>query len=631
MESTDLLNCAVRVKEEHSYASFVKNDENSAHTDQKIDIKLESVSDEEMQIVFERQDVKIKINSSAVKQIYEDSKNHLQIKKDNDDYKTQNVIKREPKAEVKQEFFDYVSEELNLSSDCEYNEDMEIIFECRDVKPKVDLSVVKKNDDESKNFLKNIGDEIKKIIKTETMKMVKEEILGEDAEEWKLNLDSEYDSDMKIVFQCEDVKLKVELPVVKKNDDDSKNSLWNIKKSAGEEIKKITKTETMKKVKEEILGDCAEEWELNLDSENDSDMKIVFQCEDVKLKVELSSLEKIDNRSIDHLRNFKVRDCSKTQDIIETTARVKQEFVGDVKKSNIDKKNKNRRITKKFNDTQCEICGRNFSGKSNLKKHVKVVHHSLVYSCDLCTKTFSLKNNLEAHILRAHGYTSKESSNACETCSQKFLFKSNLNRHYQSIHLRIPHPCDVCGKKFSSKSSLTIHIKAKHKGIKRTCDVCGKKFSTKTNLKTHVDSIHIKHPCDVCGKKFTDKGNLRVHVHSVHSGYNCTCDICQRTFTQKRSLKNHIVVVHGNTHALYPCRTCGKTFLYTSSLGHHENSKHKGVRHKCDTCKKQYRRKDCLRNHIDGLHNGVRYECNICGKNISDRNNFRYHMNRMHR
>uniref|UniRef100_A0ABD2VWL3 C2H2-type domain-containing protein n=1 Tax=Trichogramma kaykai TaxID=54128 RepID=A0ABD2VWL3_9HYME len=136
MESSDLLNCAIRVKQESSHVSLVQNysemidekpdlknfkllsfsPENSNHTLQKCEENHGSELDDEVEIVVECEDVKPNFDILAVKKIDDYSPNHLRNVIDSDD-KTLNVIKIEPPGEVKKEIICDVTEESNLKLD----------------------------------------------------------------------------------------------------------------------------------------------------------------------------------------------------------------------------------------------------------------------------------------------------------------------------------------------------------------------------------------------------------------------------------------------------------------------------------------------------------------------------------
>ncbi len=56
----------------------------------------------------------------------------------------------------------------------------------------------------------------------------------------------------------------------------------------------------------------------------------------------------------------------------------------------------------------------------------------------------------------------------CEQCGKVFSKKGHLDRHVRTIHMGMKEssrPCPYCGKVFSTKSSLEPHIEMVHKGV----------------------------------------------------------------------------------------------------------------------------------------------------------------------
>ncbi|XP_014229546.1 GDNF-inducible zinc finger protein 1-like [Trichogramma pretiosum] len=126
METSDILNCAVRVKEEPSDEPDLQNfllssfpRDNSTHTIQKREVNYGTELDDEVKIIVECEDVKPDFNLLAVNKIHDYSTNYLQNAKDGNSYKTRNSIKIKAAQEVKQEFVGDDAEESNRDFDCE--------------------------------------------------------------------------------------------------------------------------------------------------------------------------------------------------------------------------------------------------------------------------------------------------------------------------------------------------------------------------------------------------------------------------------------------------------------------------------------------------------------------------------
>lgn len=104
----------------------------------------------------------------------------------------------------------------------------------------------------------------------------------------------------------------------------------------------------------------------------------------------------------------------------------------------------------------CEICGKDFTSKSNLITHAKMhlpLEQRKHYACYICKMIFSYKKSMIHHMQLHSG---KKIIFQCAVCLSHFSRKDALQRH-SLIHLgKLPHQCQTCGKGFRTKFNLKV-------------------------------------------------------------------------------------------------------------------------------------------------------------------------------
>ncbi|XP_011860144.1 PREDICTED: zinc finger protein 226-like [Vollenhovia emeryi] len=109
------------------------------------------------------------------------------------------------------------------------------------------------------------------------------------------------------------------------------------------------------------------------------------------------------------------------------------------------------------------------------------------FKCLQCDSTFDRASQLDYHRRSLH---LGERSQICQICGKGFFRKADLRTHL-NIHLGTNfHICEICGRKFSHISNLIRHCRM-HTGIKPySCSICEKNFTQMSSLARHKQMIH---------------------------------------------------------------------------------------------------------------------------------------------
>ena len=233
---------------------------------------------------------------------------------------------------------------------------------------------------------------------------------------------------------------------------------------------------------------------------------------------------------------------------------------------------------------QCSACSEQFRSKGMAKDHNCIIEAT---------------EGIEAEIVSINNV--KE---VCPTCGKSFSSKSNLTKH-MILHGEKKYGCPHCPKFFHLDVYLKEHITCVHyKIFKYQCNVCGRLLKSKTGLIAHTRIFHAKNseafPCTKCKKVFKQKGNLRSHMYSHSKERNFKCDICIKAFKYPDQLSRHKL-----EHKLLPkinCPHCDKEFLRTYDLKKHLQVYHSGYIYVCGICSARCGHRHTLTRHYKRKH-----------------------------
>lgn len=109
----------------------------------------------------------------------------------------------------------------------------------------------------------------------------------------------------------------------------------------------------------------------------------------------------------------------------------------------------------------------------------------------------------------------------CTQCDRQFSYKSNLLAHIKVVHQKLlPYKCEFenCNKSYPSINRLRIHMRTHFNDKRYECEICKKRFNEKVNLKTHmaVHSNEKPYECKLCGKTYKSNTHLKEHIDIIH-------------------------------------------------------------------------------------------------------------------
>ena len=167
-------------------------------------------------------------------------------------------------------------------------------------------------------------------------------------------------------------------------------------------------------------------------------------------------------------------------------------------------------------DYRCSLCDHTTFSPLHLKAHMKIHYRAqgvlTEHVCHHCGKDFSSKNYLLKHIRYYH--EGKFDDIKCEKCGETFKKLKSYHGHWNIHHSDDPKfMCLGCGKRFENPGKARAH-ELLHKGLapSETCPTCGKNV-LKRNFAAHVRTHTGEKPysCKDCSYTCVSSTALSLH------------------------------------------------------------------------------------------------------------------------
>ena len=169
---------------------------------------------------------------------------------------------------------------------------------------------------------------------------------------------------------------------------------------------------------------------------------------------------------------------------------------------------------------RCHTCGKNFSQKSNLRRHTKI-----------CVK----KQNTSRR-----GSTTTPPMWVCDQCNKSYKHLSSLQRHKERCSAQ---QCTRCGRINVTHAVHSSHLKVCGQF---QCTLCNATFNSSRELLTHQTRVHTQapllrrepHPSD-------DDDDQNDYIHTAQQ---IACRLCNCPFPNRRVLYLHQMQQHGGVY-----------------------------------------------------------------------------------
>ncbi|CAK6442055.1 unnamed protein product [Pipistrellus nathusii] len=239
----------------------------------------------------------------------------------------------------------------------------------------------------------------------------------------------------------------------------------------------------------------------------------------------------------------------------------------------------------------------------------------------------------------------KKEPSGCPVCGKVFSCRSNMNKHLLT-HGDKKYTCEICGRKFFRVDVLRDHIHVHFKDIALMDDHQREEFIGKIGISSEenddnsdesADSEPHKYSCKRCQLTFGRGKEYLKHIMEVHKEKGYGCSTCNRRFALKATYHAHMVIHRENLpdpnvqKYIHPCEICGRIFNSIGNLERHKLIHTVGKQWTCSVCDKKYVTEYMLQKHVQLTHDKVEAQsCQLCGTKVSTRASMSRHMRRKH-
>ncbi|XP_054759985.2 zinc finger protein 888-like [Lytechinus pictus] len=300
-------------------------------------------------------------------------------------------------------------------------------------------------------------------------------------------------------------------------------------------------------------------------------------------------------------------------------------------------------------EIRCSLCGKNYTSRSRLHRHLDDVHGFAFGSgkllCMGCSKELNPKGKIARHVTNCEGLAEflkkrkkerkkhrpnvvitdeeDDESDSDDSEQQTKEGEGDEGTKIDMLGVRLnqyskkPFKCTHCSQRYASKDRLERHKRNKHPNVSVfPCDHCDKVFPYKNRLAKHLHSHNKekRYKCHQCPRSFASQSAATNHQEEHTDARPHRCEPCMRAFRTRKSLLSHNRRLHADRKMRFSCSFCDKKFPERTDLRIHER-RHKGIRpHVCLVCGKGFSSKYSMTVHVR-IHTGEKpFKCEFCDK-----------------
>ena len=266
---------------------------------------------------------------------------------------------------------------------------------------------------------------------------------------------------------------------------------------------------------------------------------------------------------------------------------------------------------KMYRKAICDICGKELSHLSSLRRHVKFMHEGLrPFVCEEagCGKTFKIRLALRIHSI-VH---TSESKYKCKYpgCTKIYRNPNSLSAHKRKhdTSYKPRYACNTagCNKVYRSETAYRMHVRTHTNPGINVCSVCGKALADSHSLARHMGTHSGRRTvaCLTCGKKFYSDYYLRLHqrYHVVGKRIRCTHSDCDATFHYPCNLRHHIEKIHGGVNGTETQSKITAKSIENAPVATSNTSLEKKRTLECEYCGKMFMWRRNIVKHMSVFH-----------------------------